>query len=69
MMYGCRVTALYNLVNSCKIFVALCHWIPKSTNHLTIVLAEKVRKSQKSLPVMIMIIVAVNLKLIMNKKV
>ena len=46
-MYGCGVTALKNMVSSSNIFVVLCHWIPGSTNHHIIAMAEKANCNEK----------------------
>ena len=66
-MFGCRVTVLQNMVCSNNILAVLRHWIPRSTNCLTIAIAEKAnynKKSLESVSLMIMIIMVVNLKLI-----
>ena len=66
-MYDCGITVLQNMVCSSNTFVVLCHRIPRSTNHHTIAMVEKANCNEESLEsvsLLIMIIMAVDLKLI-----
>ena len=47
--FGCRVTVLQNMVSSTNILAVLRHWIPSSTNHHTIAMAEKVNYTENKL--------------------
>ena len=48
-MFGCgdTVAVLQNMESSSNIFAVLRHWIPGSTNHHTIAMAENVNYENK----------------------
>ena len=69
-MYGCGVIVVQNMVSLSNIFAVLHHWIPGSTNRHTIAMERAqiaMRKSLESVSLIIMIIMAMNLKLIRNQ--
>ena len=41
MMFGCGSTNLQNVTSLRSLFAVLNHWIPESTNHHKITMAEK----------------------------
>ena len=52
-LFGCGVTVLQNMASLSKILVVLHHWIPGSTNHYTVVMAEKVNHNNNKLRICI----------------
>ena len=45
-MFGCEVIVLQNMASSSNIFVVLHHRMPRSTNHHTTAMAEKVNYNE-----------------------